>query len=311
MLWAAFLGCGPPCPGTLQAPTEPTQQTEPRRWTSVLANPCAMDEDGMVACWADVDGTTGSTAVTSLATNGGELVGSYGDAIFTHRQGAGVEVHRCDMAWYCDLQTAPFAEAAPSSGLTADGRLHSWTDSGLEVHPDTGFHALGSDSSSAVSADNTLTIPVAIESMRTYWEIPLDPDANYLQSVAHWRIQPAGIPDISGCVLDDAGHIECVGVGIYADAVFDNGPYRFIDGDRGVMCAVRRADDVIECSDGTVHDFGPIIDLSVTPYQHSPDGETWIRTDASLCVITVDNAIRCAGPHYPQDLLDQLEALPR
>jgi hypothetical protein len=275
-----------------------------------------MDTSFTVTCWAGEDWAMNMNRlppISSIPTAGDRLVGIGAEAIFTHSPGAGVEAHVCEPYWYCGLQTASFDAATPRSGLTSDGSFHTWENSyGMLQHPLPGFHALGVGTfSAAISSDNVLTGPTYLDGATTWWELPLDPDATYEQTAAFYPGAPPGSGDISACVLQDTGVIDCVGDGLLAEAVFDNGPYRFIDGDWGVVCAVREADDVIECSDGTVHDFGPVLDLSVYPYPHRPDGEDPIRTDASLCVITVDNAIRCAGPHYPQDILDQLEALPR
>jgi hypothetical protein len=116
------------------------------------------------------------------------------------------------------------------------------------------------------------------------------------------------VVDVSSgvCVLTQAGDVQCFGAeGAPFNShlvPFQNPPYRRIAGGWITVCAQRVIDDVIECNDGQTFDFGPLRDLAAitseqvggTVGEYTPE-----NSSASVCVITEQNQIRCAGTRFP------------
>ncbi|MCB9668337.1 MAG: hypothetical protein H6734_02585 [Alphaproteobacteria bacterium] len=142
-------------------------------------------------------------------------------------------------------------------------------------------------------------------------EVPLPPELEFTH-LATAIVQPLAVDGVwlfGVCALDVDGEITCAGAGDMTTFPFTEGPYEDLQGYMGIACARRASDKVIVCSNGDVFDLGEVVTMSVDVRQHP--GEDFDPALPSVCAITADNAIRCAGPLYPADHLEQLEALPR
>jgi hypothetical protein len=109
-----------------------------------------------------------------------------------------------------------------------------------------------------------------------------------------------------GCVLRLSGEVECVPTEqAESDAsppAFNHPPYRLLDGSDYHLCAARES-GVIDCSDGSTHDFGPIVDFDIFSY---PDEEQEGEGLLNLCVLTAEDRIDCEGPRYTPRLMEKV-----
>jgi hypothetical protein len=304
----------PPLPSTgLSLPP-----VEAREWVDIWAHPCALDSEGIATCWVSPTWREPPAINSSLFRHdalpvaGERMFGEPGPTIMSHSPGGPIHVDFCGNpgAPGCIPPEESFLEASHNGGINLQGAL--W-DRGsnpepLVTEPGRVFRALAKNSRpSAVDQDNQLVVSTAAG----FQAHPLGHDRIPTHTVGSRSLVSGSTYESGGCVLDVSGEVTCVGDVEMSDAVFPNGPYRFIDGALNVVCAVREVDDLVECNDGETYDLGSIRKLAVYPYQVPGEGVAPVDGVVAMCAITMDNAIRCAGPHYPPDLLAELEALPR
>lgn len=297
-----------------------------RAWVEVSASACARDSDGWVECWnqAPPPGLmpTGWWApippspysVRSFAVGVRNATGMHD---------GGPQDGRLDL-WSCgstsgDPNPTPrpqclppanvdFVSFGPTSGLEANGSIWMWSvDHATPITPFLGLapvlHAGPSDRVVAMTADNQVRAATQYEFGHwTNFDGQLPADVDIVE------IAPAGL---GVCGLDTAGVVHCVGaefppLGFQDPVSFPNPPYVQLAAGLYHTCA-RRADDVIECNDGTVLDFGPLRDMDVASKitwlgPNVPSVQPNPRMGLAVCVITTDNAVRCHGDYFQPDL---------
>jgi hypothetical protein len=314
-MWWWLLACRQPTP--LVAPTGDTGEVDPpevREWVDVSSWPCGLDSDGVVTCWSSAAWSARDNpnqflvAIDRVVTQGGRLHAVPSPAnVVVHRIGEVPDVLHCSnpRSSGCYPPVALEQMTGWAGGIDVEGQLHWWGDAGYDVYPADGYHALATGSDSAVNARNEVFYMWSTDPLT----LALPPDLEVTQLVAQRVLDQDSPDELGACVLDVTGAVTCVGDNPLGRSVFENPPYRFLDGGGMVACAVRAVDDGIECTDGTTYDLGPLRRLSVHPLKS--DATTVDEEEASLCAITMDNAIVCRGPHYGDDLHATLAALPR
>jgi hypothetical protein len=323
LLVAIMLGCTvasreSDAPDTSVAPST-------RTWARVTNYPCGIDTEGFVECWRSVrwDEFTGTTGTLNprvwpldVSFPVEHLNAPTGGLVWAVRADTGVaSIIQChgscghpeqhvytDIGHRCGLYGA-------SIGCFGVDEV-SFGDSKQYTHLAYEYGGSGSAVPVALTVENALVFPAHPQAA---YNLPSEVDVEAL----------VGFDSLNACALTRTGDILCEGAN---PPSFDNPPYVMLSGGGQAACAVRE-DWLIECTDGSTFDFGPLRHLEVTSLAH---WEPWVDTGLvtpldgtvpdfqityptaqdppHVCVVTQDNAIRCVGPHY--DYPDLQQALP-
>jgi len=300
-----------------------------RTWVGVTSYPCGIDSEGWVECWRSERwsryglGTGDGSGNQEFWPIGNspeplELVyAQVGSLAWGTRPSDGLPVE-----WACPGVLSGGCQAIPEREFSAighevglvEGKILGWANFTGEFDSEAEYVDLHCRWG-AIQGGQTcagLTQESRVDFARSpNFHLQFPPELE-IQTFISFDVQHA-------CVLSDQGEVRCPGVN---PPVFDNGPYRMLDGGSRHVCAVRE-DWVVECSDGSEYDYGPIRAISagsMTTYEWDPgsgafaDEGRWVgqpteRTDPPhLCVVTESNTIQCTGWRY--DFADLQASLP-
>ncbi|MCB9690330.1 MAG: hypothetical protein H6736_00805 [Alphaproteobacteria bacterium] len=278
LLLLAALGCRDP-------------ETPPVPYVDLVTQPCALDPDGRVTCWAPDDTGLPEPWVRDIPDDLPPLV-----SIQSHRPGllrgldadGRVVVVACaDTPWVaCPTLPEPVVQLTDYGGLTADGVLVPDVNHDLTLDAPAGPWVVLADSH-----------PAGVDTARRLW-VHGAPDLTVDLPVAPTAIVADVHRDRAGaCVLDGQGTIHCAGTAPFTGWATDP-PYRALVGSLGAACALKNASTLV-CNDGTVHDFGPVLAFSAARYPYyAADGSFVERYDApvTVCALPEDGGIVCEGP---------------
>jgi len=327
-MWMAPLlwGCGPtPLPETGPPAetggidTDPDTDTPnpPRReWVEVSTYPCARDSDGWVECWHSRQWNPLGTPDSRYEPVPDSPVPM--SLFYAPESGAVSGVERDSGRsnnWYCGSceggqvsATCSPAQCVPANftdpvqlgwhcGLERSGQVRCFNEFRF-LNGDIVTHADVTDLPTLLYPDGRLV-------SHQYFDIlsvdEILPRADEVIDLAK--------ANTGACVLYQDGTIDCFGgagpPGTDPTELFTSPPYRDLEGGVWSACATRE-DWTIECNDGTVLDFGPYRDIAVSTQSRSSPS---VENGLAVCVITVDNAVRCHGTRY--DYEDLQEKLPK
>ncbi len=309
------------------ATSDTAEVADDRVWERVTPYPCGIDAEGRVECWRSVrwDDFVGNSGALNHRVWPLEV-----DFPVQHLfapTGAPVWAVRADTGEAVKVQCLencghppqfPYSEIGRRCGrhgerITCFGVDPVLFDSTLRYTHLAYDYAGGGTFGSPIVASTTANTVV----------FPAHPAADYAFPDDVEIEELVGYNTLNACALTSTGDILCVGAN---PPSFDNPPYEMLSGENKALCAAR-ADWLIECTDGSTFDFGPLRHLEVASLAYwvpnepddpldpiGPDEPAYEITYPTLddpphvCVVTQDNAIRCAGPHY--DYPDLQQALP-
>lgn len=310
ILWL-FFGCGPSSIETDGVDSDSGSEVV-GHWSEVSTAPCAKwSTNQQIYCWFDRsffesrrDATRIVVSPPVLAWHAKEHDVAIGVEASTQR----TTMWHCAtipaLEWRCDPAEITFSSLTEEHGITPNfeyRRLYSLVERIPGVRSGEGQYIQIAEGNgiSLLSTSNELFHANSAQVFVPH--IPFEREVLKIASAGN------GI-----CALDTDGVIECFGPEKdpeLPDPVrFDNPPYRDIASGFWNVCAVRE-DWVIECNDGSEHDFGPIRALDVHTYHYPTppsvglDPAGWVqpspRDGLAVCVITEDDRIRCNGKRYP------------
>jgi hypothetical protein len=267
------------------------------RFTSVSWHPCAHHRDGRVRCWNanqwDAENKVEDSPwpvefffVNNLTAWGVRTETGLAEGWDL----ASIEQH--------PVPPIQLVSGGPDCGVTPEGALECW---GPNPAPTDGSGALliGHQGGPLVLHGSGWFTGGAIWGPDLWLDASLDEPERVLDVAAYGEF---------GCVLRLSGEVECVPTEhAEADALppmFEHPPYRLLDGSDYHLCAARES-GVIDCSDGSTYDFGPIVDFDIVSY---PDEQREGEGLLNLCVLTADDRIECEGPRYTPRLMEKVWA---
>lgn len=317
--WAVGLVCLMACSPTSSLTSlsgAPSWEPE-RRWVDVNTVPCALDDAGDVECWPSQD--VPMYGVDLLPMENLPVITQLGPG--TSRTLFGLAFDgRIERLSNCDFPESDrvlgcrqewsggFSHLAGHFARREDGSIEKfdeliWADG---VDPAGPWLSLGTGATLGLDTRHQLRVLVSSRvGVQLTFPMSLDSRPVALAGSSSTLDGPVG----GGCVLTDDGAITCVGASVYTDGPFSGGTgYRWLEGGGMTMCAVRSADDVVECHDGSTYSWGPLRDFAAQGWHYlDEDGRLDRSTDLpTVCVITEANTLHCEGPRIDDSVQAQL-----
>jgi len=297
-------------------PRVDTSDTDPlppgRVWVEVSTAPCARDAEGWVECWYTPDWgpLVGDQDPLSLRIPDSPAPMSMFYAPNSETVWGIAAETGSSINWFCgaSVDTPPGPSDTP--GQCQEHPLTDPIALGYRCGVGNGRLVCAEDIGDAAEdsirlADVDLYVfYLTTEGRLRSWSASPGPGVDIALPRADEVVQLAQAGN-GGCVRYQAGDVECFG-SENGDPVFDNPPYRDLQGGLWSVCATRE-DWTIECNDGAVLNFGPYRDMDVSTNRNRVIQPSWLE-GRSVCVITEDNAVRCDGLRYDgyPDLLAKL-----